>query len=178
MDENQKSKFLACSEELCQLDPLALSAHRPYPRNSPLCSGNEPVLAAVGSLCASHHFSTQELLLVFASLNSFPHPSWLGGSVHHKNPAEREESGFCNSPAAIRCLQNVAETLQGKRKKIKNNQPQSSVALLRGGRGGSVCKQLILNGIKSHSAVQNREKTALRTEVWLIGWDRGHVKGD
>lgn len=79
MDENQKSKFVACSEELCQLDPLALSAHRPYPRNSPLCSGNEPVLAAVGSLCASHHFSTRELLLVFASLNSFPHPSWLGG---------------------------------------------------------------------------------------------------
>lgn len=97
-----KSKFLASSEELI---PLALSARPLHPRNSPLSSGNEPVLAAVGLHCASHHFSTRELLLGFCipallcfqiPIKFLP-PSFMGGSVHHKNSPEREESGFCRA---------------------------------------------------------------------------------
>jgi len=58
--------------------------------DSPLFSGNKPVLAAVGFLSASHHFSMPGLSLLFASQvsSALKCPlQWclfMGGSVQQK----------------------------------------------------------------------------------------------
>lgn len=116
---------------------VRLVAHRRgFVRPLPLPYGfpTFPWEQAVGFPSTSHHFSMLvPSLPAFASQVSpaFPcAPLW--GDQNDTKIKQRGKEGACNSSAAIRGLQNVAETLQEKGKKINKNQPRSHSAFLGG----------------------------------------------
>lgn len=132
-----------------QLIPLALSAHPLYPKDSPLFSGNKPVFGwcgffsppAIISACwgCRCYLHLRSLLLLNAHCSGTS--SW--GDLYDTKKIKQNGRDLaspklwaCNSSAAIRCLQNVAETLQEKKKKKINKQPQSNVSFLGEGSGG------------------------------------------
>lgn len=145
-----KTKFLASSEELCPADSSGFVCSSPVSEEFPTfqrergcfgCCGFAPCQPSFQHTGAAAGFCTPALLC-FQMPIKVPLQSFLGGGLcatkiqqSGRNPAS---AGLwaCNSPAAIRCLQNVAETLQGKGRKKKNNHPQSSVALLGEGEEG------------------------------------------
>lgn len=92
----------------------ALSARCRYPMGSP----TSPWEQAVGLPSTSHPFSMLVPSLSFASQFSSAFPcAPLGRDEKDTKMKQRGKEGACNSSAAIRGLQNLAQTLQEKKKK-------------------------------------------------------------
>lgn len=122
-----KSKFLSPSEELCAADGSGFVCSSPVSEELPNFQRERARFGCRGFALCQPSFRAAGFsipaLLCFQMPIKVPPPSFKGGFFHTtkirqhgRNPAF---AGLwvCNSPAAMRCLQNVEETLQGKRKK-------------------------------------------------------------
>lgn len=126
-----KIKFLASSEELCPADSLGFVCSSLVSEELPTFQRERACFGCCGlALCQPSFQHTGAAagfcvpaLLCFQMPMKFPPPILHGGGLHTtkiqqngRNPASPGHRAR-NSPAAIRCLQNVAETLQGEKKK-------------------------------------------------------------